>query len=99
MPPQPGDPDAIGQGYSLTIDVSVFQLAAPEVVPVVLVVGVVIAVDAPQLVGNGCQLFVQRPLRLQAPQQDDCGCVQLTGSSEDMPELTVLITAKQHDVG
>jgi hypothetical protein len=54
----------------------------------------VIAVDKPELVGNGCELNVQWLLWLHVAQKDDRGRVQLSGSLDDVAKLTVWVAAE-----
>jgi len=64
------------------------------VIPVQLRIAIVVAMDEPELVGNGCKLDVQRTKWFQVAKQDNCGRPQLTGSPKDVLEPAVRVAAK-----
>jgi hypothetical protein len=93
---QAGQAKSIGQLDHLTVDIAISQLTAPDMLPVLVGISIVIAMNEPELLGIDRSKFdMQGPLRLQIPQQNHRHRLQSRRRLHNVTELAMRITAEE----
>ena len=94
---QASQPDSIGQFNDSPMNVAIRQLAAPDVLPVLIVISVVVARNEPQPHWvEGCEFQVQRLRRLHVTEQHHGHGFQPRYRLRNMTVLAVCVAAKQN---
>ncbi len=88
------DTNSIRELHEAAVDIALGHLALPNVHPVLVRVGVMITVNKPEFVGNGCEFNVQGPLRLHVAKKNDCGRLKFSGSFDDLAKRAVRVAAE-----